>query len=644
MHSGEFSERFARSLICVLGRESTFGSQRADMPLIGEKQNSQLQQKQIADLENETFYESMITDIFIFEVKRQHILGNARNTARQLLEKQLSINDDDKIQSALDGCETIPHSYGDLSTSPMATVYDRMQNLNVSLTLHKRIRIVGGVQGIYGFPSTLVVLSGCGAFIFFIGPRLDDQELSTIKIGELFPSTPFHASITNVNNRNDSKGQLKIKPKLSLPKMRQFFTYGNETSIIPTQPIESYAVSSQITFNIVQVALIIAPSPITYLAAAAGIFLKHRPSDLVRTAAAFGQKTRLLAQAYAPTLIVDSAQLGVNQFGVVGDQEVLIYVLLPNPLYKRMKKQSNYNKGYVRDKDEYEYLPMCAVLNARLPMANSFGDIWKDHQNQLINDYNKIVGKSFRLFAYEQALREWIATGRIARFPPVPLSDFISNIYGLRNGRYISSNSIFGHSPKPITTEATYFKTLNFQNIMTTIQQLIVYTRILNQHRLIVREIVRRFIKSLKFLNIPEGKKEDIQRCNHETLLRKEAFALMCTIGRPNDLMLRDIPNEEPKFMQFLFKQIRTGIQQVILTMKHTKGSFIKKIQAEFQHSLNRENSLNYQYWIKYGKEIISKPIGIESNKDIKFKENPLITGDLPKGVGRETELQQSLI
>ncbi|KAA6404093.1 MAG: hypothetical protein EZS28_000370, partial [Streblomastix strix] len=72
----------------------------------------------------------------------------------------------------------------------------------------------------------------------------------------------------------------------------------------------------------------------------------------------FGQKTRLLAQAYAPTLIVDSAQLGVNQFGVVGDQEVLIYALLPNPLYKRMKKQSNQNKGYVRDKDEYEYLPI----------------------------------------------------------------------------------------------------------------------------------------------------------------------------------------------------------------------------------------------------------------------------------------------
>ncbi|KAA6378337.1 MAG: hypothetical protein EZS28_026136 [Streblomastix strix] len=359
MHSGEFSERFARSLICVLGRESTFGSQITDMPLIGENQNSQSQQKQIADLENETFYESMITDIFIFEIERHYILGNARNSARQLLEKH-----------ALDDCETIPHSYGDLSTSPMTTVYDRMQNLNVSLTLHKRIRIVGGVQGIYGFPSTLVVLNGRGAFIFLIGPRLDDQELSTIKIGELFPSTPFHASITNVNNRNDSKGQLKIKPILSLPKMRQYYAYGNDVTAIPYQAMDSYVASSPLTFNIVQVALIIAPSPITCftllrmqnLAAAAGIFLKHRPSDLVRTAAAFGQKTRLLAQAYAPTLIVDSAQLGVNQFGIVGDQEVLIYALLPNPLYKRMKKQSNQYKGYIRDKDEYEYLPIHLTL------------------------------------------------------------------------------------------------------------------------------------------------------------------------------------------------------------------------------------------------------------------------------------------
>ncbi|KAA6403135.1 MAG: hypothetical protein EZS28_001341 [Streblomastix strix] len=378
MHSGEFSERFARSLICVLGRESTFGSQRIDMPLIGENQNSQSQQKQITDLENETFYESMITDIFTFEVERHYTLGNARNTARQLLEKQLSKNNEDKvgnndnhihfndeqIQSALDDCETIPHSYGDLSTSPMTTVYDRMQNLNVSLTLHKRIRIIGGVQGIYGFPSTLVVLNGRGAFIFFIGPRIDDQELSTIKIGELFPSTPFHASITNVNNRNDSKGQLKIKPILSLPKMRQFFTYGNDVTAIPYQAMDSYIVSSPLTFNIVQVALIIAPSPITCFTL---LKMQSRPTVAplprqVLSGTAFGQKTRLLAQAYAPTLIVDSAQLGINQFGIVGDQQVLIYALLPNPLYKRMKKQTNQNKGYIRDKDEYEYLPIQLTL------------------------------------------------------------------------------------------------------------------------------------------------------------------------------------------------------------------------------------------------------------------------------------------
>ncbi|KAA6352766.1 MAG: hypothetical protein EZS28_051707, partial [Streblomastix strix] len=63
----------------------------------------------------------------------------------------------------------------------------------------------------------------------------------------------------------------------------------------------------------------------TDLATVAGIYLKHRQSDLIRTATVFGQQIRLIAQAYAPTLIVDATPLGFNQFGLVGDQEVLIY-------------------------------------------------------------------------------------------------------------------------------------------------------------------------------------------------------------------------------------------------------------------------------------------------------------------------------
>ncbi|KAA6324475.1 MAG: hypothetical protein EZS28_054184, partial [Streblomastix strix] len=50
------------------------------------------------------------------------------------------------------------------------------------------------------------------------------------------------------------------------------------------------------------------------LSMVAGIQLKHHPKDLVRTSAAFGNKTTLIAQAYSPTLIIDSSPLGVNQF------------------------------------------------------------------------------------------------------------------------------------------------------------------------------------------------------------------------------------------------------------------------------------------------------------------------------------------
>ncbi|KAA6354960.1 MAG: hypothetical protein EZS28_049513, partial [Streblomastix strix] len=112
------------------------------------------------------------------------------------------------------------------------------------------------------------------------------------------------------------------------------------------------------------------------LSMVAGIQLKHHPKDLVRTSAAFGNKTSLIAQAYSPTLIIDSSPLGVNQFGLVGDQEILIYALFPNPLYKIMKKQRNIKtRNNIDTNEQYEYLPMCAVLNARVPTSQHFSFI-----------------------------------------------------------------------------------------------------------------------------------------------------------------------------------------------------------------------------------------------------------------------------
>ncbi|KAA6398865.1 MAG: hypothetical protein EZS28_005607 [Streblomastix strix] len=189
MYIGEFNDRYARSLICVLGREGAFGIQRSDIST-KEQLESQSQQQRPLDAENETFYENMLTDIFIFEIDRNHILNNERIKARSILQDQLAKSQknenikeqtyfqDEIIQQALDECDNVEHSYGDISTAAISTVYDKSQLLNVSLTLQKRIRILGGVQGIYGHPSTLVVLNGRGAFVFVVGARLDDQQLS----------------------------------------------------------------------------------------------------------------------------------------------------------------------------------------------------------------------------------------------------------------------------------------------------------------------------------------------------------------------------------------------------------------------------------------------------------------------------------
>ncbi|KAA6364638.1 MAG: hypothetical protein EZS28_039835, partial [Streblomastix strix] len=370
----------------------------------------------------------------------------------------------------------------------------------------------------------------------------------------------------------------------------------------------------------------------------AGIFMKHNPSDLVRTAAIFAHKINLIAQAYAPTLIIDAQPLGIDQIGLVGDHEVLIYTLVPNPLSKRLKNQRHSKIFCDEDKNNsYEYLPLCLVLNARIPTTQhflfikkcnsgvnsvfgglhnnlfrklyhsleqlqqqqqskdseatfrefaeqseaikdieirnsnindhytdnkigkeeieddalyaedldddyylhmsdgkqsiinivdlspkgslqnlpsipsfalfsssgqviraiptffdripikdqflsidllqmqdmNFGEIWKKNRNKIINDYRNVEENAFRLTIIEQALREFIVTGRIARRPPLPLTDYLPPIYGIRSGRYFESTSIFGISPIPISAEATNLKNINFQNVMTAIQQFV---------------------------------------------------------------------------------------------------------------------------------------------------------------------------
>ncbi|KAA6399950.1 MAG: hypothetical protein EZS28_004522 [Streblomastix strix] len=836
MHIEEFNDRYARSLICVLGRESTFGEQKSEIQSNETDPNSQTQQQELFDVENETFFENMITDIFIFEVIRHNILGNARNVSLQILEKQINEKDleteqqihfdDDQIQRALDQCEKIDHSYGDISTSAMSTDQNKAQLLNISLTLHKRIRILGGVQGIYGHPSMLVVLNGKGAFVFVVSPRLDDNELEIVnnvykiidnnkypnnelinrKIqdqnedteqpdtktdlgnkekdqyqniefcsctnplflenGDLFPTAPFHAAVKNVRCLTDSVGNPKYQSRLSLPKMKHYYQFDKETLSTSSKPIEGYQIISPFTFNVQQIAFIIAPSPIIsislsttphrpYLtglplsvistsvhndknferdliimhkidnfipqyiyhsryirvsvvfapcgisfvdikfnpsaqltstlkfqqrrfcayypndgeiienmikkskiasnikkkkkpkknkqkiisnvsnnrysnisiqssekpkytppsllafwkrqdsekiklpstsimpltfaqrrcrhcnnlleiklppirgsdvARVAGIQMKHRPRDLVRTGSIFGQKTSLVAQAYAPSLIIDIAPLGFNQFALVSDFNILIYALLPNPLYKHMKHKIISSNTNIIQCDGYEYLPLCAVLNANIPttrhysfihrcnaelmrqqhlsitaplvdpsdlkqnkqnqsliglfnlspkgsmqnlpqipsftffsrsgailrsvpstydkipindlfinmhifslLDQNFGDIWKPSHTKVLNDFWRIEEQTFNITTIERSIREYVATGRIARRPPNSLSEYLPPIYSFKDGRYLESESIFGISPHPISANSTNWKILNYKNVVATL-------------------------------------------------------------------------------------------------------------------------------------------------------------------------------
>jgi hypothetical protein len=100
----------------------------------------------------------------------------------------------------------------------------------------------------------------------------------------------------------------------------------------------------------------------------------------------------------------------------------------------------------------------------------NFGDVWKDSKIKNYKDYMKVEEQSFRLSSIEQALRELISTGKIARIPPIVLSDYLANLYAMRFGRYSTSVSVFGLTPLPVTTEATIFKSLSFQNVLIAIE------------------------------------------------------------------------------------------------------------------------------------------------------------------------------
>ncbi|KAA6392314.1 MAG: hypothetical protein EZS28_012158 [Streblomastix strix] len=1108
MHNEEFNDKYARSLICVVGRESTSGTERSDIPSIGLQQDSQTQFNEPIDFENETFYESMITDIFIIEVDRHRIMDNARNIGRQILGKQnIQINQDnvgsdsetgqlihfsdETIQKSIDIGAVVEHSYSDMSTSAVTTLYDKVQLLNVQLKLHKRIRFLGGVQGIFSHPSTLVVLNGRGAYVFVISPLMDDVELDAmgkvykmaennkiletklqirskndensqndIKLksiyaeldfyndkedyqtveyctcsypmfqnnGDQFPTAPFHASIKNVRSLTDTRGNPKIQYPVQIPKWRKYFNYSNDTIAFPTQAVQNFQQSSPFIFNVLPIALVIAPAPIiafsleqnihrclptpltnkvlssnvnndfgpgrvltllqrlttlfpsymyhftnqrasvvfapngfgfvdicfnptsqlnnvalyrqrrlcafnptdgkimenlimkskeiidfkrknkkqkqqeinkqkkkkiqqkcsddknsvisiqsnqiaqpkpkleppstlsfhkklantekivlssssimpltfaqrrcrhcnqvfesdnkiqppmrlppvsgTDIGIVAGIHMKHRTQDLIRPGCCFGQQTVLVAQAYAPSLIIDIITLQLNHFGLISDKEVLLYTLVPNILHKIIKRQNSAINNKNVEKDGYEYLPMVAVLNARIPtphhfsfilkcnqnlnsifsglsssflrkmyrsleyMKNQsmstanqfkdnslnknqhnqllddnsdddnnqklqdeqdddslyaedidneyylhhqsskypnkdiigvspkgsmqnlpaipsfiifsktgaiirtipyvydnvpvndifvamhvyaiqdlqFGDTWKQPQTKVFNDYYQLEDTTTRLNIIEHVIREYVATGRVARRPPIALANDKSPIFGLMYGRYLQSQAIFGLSPLPISNDSTNWKILNYQNFSATLERLRIYQHTLDQQRIIVRETLRRAIKDYEKLNLPQGSINEIQERKTSTLLTKLVYNLMCAVARPSQLIQSNIIIDFAKEILFLFKQFQTGLRQLSIAMKNPKDKFIKQIKQQFEQSVKEETYIENQYWYKYRNLIFRQHFGIQDNFNIRFKDDPLVDGkqfDIgivksPVKLSKKSELQSS--
>ncbi|KAA6390807.1 MAG: hypothetical protein EZS28_013666 [Streblomastix strix] len=1161
MSADEYNERYTRSLLCVAGRESTVGRQRMDLLLKNRDSStpsnkSQQLSQQLED--EETIYETMFTDIFIFEVQRMRILENARHVARDLLEKQFDINEqnnqkdneiddqqyfrkrplsDEEIQKALAESSTAPHTFPVLHTSPMASVYNKMSLLNVQITLHKRIRLLGGVQGLFTYPSTLVALNGRSAFIFSIGPRNSDTEVnlhtylyqqqqqqtdqvepkkktnkevqnlmnetenqqlkqnldsnSKIEVknkkkdifdsfqycsccsamynseGEIFPTLPFHASISCVRSVCFDSGYPQHEHFIPFPKKKQYYSYNNESPAFPVRPVESYEISSPFVFNLVLAAFIIAPSPITNfsiiegsispqqaqipsqllptnlinglsdtrqmnavqkitnkipqmmylplnlrcaivyapcgygvvdvmvnanvslnsvmpsregricvynpqdselfvkmierqkklvlkpnaqigkktrkkkkeilniqeqeqiypqlksdsskqlvkryipaslqafykpqyeekiefqslslmpmafvqhrcphcgkinefskcscvkhtldgikythsktqtisqntllalqhghqrssshhhkskpfplpdasqnnfqnnindnppmnesdLAFVSGQYMQHRQSSVIKAGAIFFSNIFLRAQGYAPSLVVDAQMLAMQSLGVIIDGEVLIYQLVPNPLHRtqykkiQQKKKGKFNKsinkelnGIVKedDNDPIVTLPLCFVLHVRIPVhkhvsfimrcctgmnslysgirnnflrrmvhnrkmleskkfyieeydrmntkraqkrqgnykgddeqdleeqsevasdvqdANSlqaedleseyylrlvdkgeksnlhnlsltpkgqmsnfpeipsfmilsrqgyfaraipniydyfplkdimlaahilaildmnFGDIWKHRQTELFKNYLKYQEKCFNFYVIEEAMKEWAATGIIARRPPVPMSNYLSPAYSLKGGRYFEGQTLFGISPLPVTAEWTHWKVLHYQNMKATIARLATYMRNFDQRRLITREFIRRILNEAIQNQEPSVQLSKVSTKNGYELFMKAIAAFRRIVAQPALLLQKDCTNEQIHNLHIKYKQVRIGIKQLKQQLSNTVKE--KETLKEINGTNQANNVQQMDRKTEKGKEKLT-----EIENEIKKPQTPRSTPD----------------
>ncbi|KAA6369728.1 MAG: hypothetical protein EZS28_034745, partial [Streblomastix strix] len=157
----------------------------------------------------------------------------------------------------------------------------------------------------------------------------------------------------------------------------------------------------------------------------------------------------------------------------------------------------------------------------------NFADIWQQTQNKVIKDYWQVENKTFHVSVIERALREYIATGKIPRQPLLQFNKYAPLLYGLKSSRCLESQSIFGTSPLPITPDFTNWKILNHQNIISALDRFMQYSHLHNQHQYVIREILRRIIKSFENIKVSNENSEEISETKTQTLLIKLVYTLI---------------------------------------------------------------------------------------------------------------------
>ncbi|KAA6392034.1 MAG: hypothetical protein EZS28_012443, partial [Streblomastix strix] len=93
----------------------------------------------------------------------------------------------------------------------------------------------------------------------------------------------------------------------------------------------------------------------------------------------------------------------------------------------------------------YEQFPLRDLLvmtDNILQSLQNFGQIWHNHQNKLIQDYNTYEEKTWRKYVNTEIRNELEETGTLLMVPPHPLMHYVQPIFPVKNGRFIDGDLV----------------------------------------------------------------------------------------------------------------------------------------------------------------------------------------------------------